>query len=103
MNPEREAIRYAEKIRMATRFASNILIGCEARLNTKAAHIFNGRTGYIEGVMPDAKHGLTVLVMLESKRRKGGVLNSRPATRTYWPLVDVVITGKRKTPCTRSD
>lgn len=85
----------------ATEEASSRLVGAEVRLNTIRAGKYNQRKGRIEAVMPDAKDGLRVLVMVFKKgvhvtaeRPRDRFLNSGTATRTYWPLNCVLFTGR---------
>ena len=85
-------------ITKATAEASERLVGAEVRLNTIRAGKYNQRKGRIEGVMPDAKDGLRVLVMVFKKglhlAPRDRFLNSEPATRQYWPLNCVLFTGR---------
>lgn len=82
----------------ATEEASSRLVGAEVRLNTTRAGKYNQRKGRIEAVMPDAKDGLRVLVMVFKKglhiHQRDRFLNSDTATRTYWPLNCVLFTGR---------
>jgi hypothetical protein len=76
------------------------LIGCQVRLNTKRAKRYNGRLGSIQGVIPDADHGLLVLVMIfydgQTVGWPGSVayLNGHRLTRSYWPLNELLFTGQ---------
>ena len=56
--------RYQSTIIRFTEDARRQLIGCQVRLNTSRAKKWNGRLGSIQGVIPDADHGLLVLVMV---------------------------------------
>lgn len=82
----------------ASEEASSRLVGAEVRLNTPRAGKYNQRKGCIQAVMPDAKDGLRVLVMVFKNglhiTPRDRFLNSEPATRQYWPLNCVLFTGR---------
>lgn len=74
--------------------ARSQLVGREARLNTPKAGRFNGRKGTITSVMVGANDELLVLVMVTRLTPPiGDYLNSDVATRCYWPLGSVELTG----------
>lgn len=76
------------------------LVGCEVRLNTPRAGRYYQRIGAVHDVIPDAKHGLLVLVMIFYHGQSAGspgssaYLNSHVLTRSYWPLKDLIFTGR---------
>ena len=84
-----------------TKKASDQLVGLEVKLSTVRAGKYNGRIGVVHAVMPDAKHGLMVLVMIFYKGQSAGgyyssaYLNTDAATRKHWPLESVTFTGRR--------
>jgi hypothetical protein len=92
----------ASKIIDATNKARLDLIGLEARINTPAAGRYNGRLGCITEVIPDGEYGLRALVMVFYKGQNVAIrhgsksyLNSDSQTRTYWPLEQIILTGRR--------
>lgn len=86
------------KVLAALTKAQALLVGCEARLISTAAGKFIGRTGAITSVAPSSKGGIAALVMvhrIHPTPADGPYLNSEPATRSYWPLHDILLTGRR--------
>lgn len=71
------------------------LVGREAILNRRwpSSGKWFGRAGIITAVMP-CDTGISALLMILSADGKR-YLNSAPATRTYWPLADLKLTGRR--------
>ena len=80
----------AEQIKSIVAAADAELIGREAMVRSCGARKYKDRLGRIYGAIPDHHYGLRVLVMIYAVGTKD-ILNSKPETRTYWPLEEIEV------------
>ncbi len=71
--------------------AEKLLIGRDARLNLPRSK-FNGRKGKVTNVML-GRDGEILSLLYIYNLKDGTFLNSKPDTRSYWPINNLIFEG----------